>query len=305
MGDTVVPAEAPDWPRVHAMCSDILTRTKDLRIAQLLLRAWVHTRSLTGLHAGVQLLRGLFEEYWDSVYPALDPDDDNDPTERMTVLASLADPDEMLAELRDAPVVRSPVFGTLSLRDLQLAAGRVEPRTDEQPLDAATVSAAFKDCDLEQLRADTQAVCEARNEIESLAKFLEGRVEPADIPNLAPFTAMLDELETELKPRLGERESSGENAESAEAPGDARPEAAAQTRAPTDPTRIASREDVVRMLDSLCAYYRSNEPSSPVPLLLMRARRLATKDFVDIMQDLVPEAMDKIAAIRGPEDKEK
>jgi type VI secretion system protein ImpA len=52
----------------------------------------------------------------------------------------------------------------------------------------------------------------------------------------------------------------------------------------------------------LCDYYRQNEPSSPVPLLLKRARRLATKDFVDIMRDLVPEAMDKVAVIKGPEE---
>jgi type VI secretion system protein ImpA len=55
------------------------------------------------------------------------------------------------------------------------------------------------------------------------------------------------------------------------------------------------------MLDRICDYYSRNEPSSPVPLLLRRARSLVTKDFMGIMQDLAPAAIAQIEAIRGSE----
>jgi type VI secretion system protein ImpA len=42
----------------------------------------------------------------------------------------------------------------------------------------------------------------------------------------------------------------------------------------------------LRVLDSVCSYYRQAEPGSPVPFLLQRARKLATMDFIQAMQEL-------------------
>ena len=57
----------------------------------------------------------------------------------------------------------------------------------------------------------------------------------------------------------------------------------------------------MRALDRICDYYSRNEPSSPVPLLLKRARRLATGSFVDILRDLAPDALAQIEKICGLE----
>ena len=38
----------------------------------------------------------------------------------------------------------------------------------------------------------------------------------------------------------------------------------------------------------------ANEPGSPVPLLLRRAQRLVTMDFVAAMKELMPDAEDKV-----------
>jgi len=51
---------------------------------------------------------------------------------------------------------------------------------------------------------------------------------------------------------------------------------------------------MVRMLDKIYDYYARHEPSSPIPLLLRRARRSLVKDFMDIMQDLAPDALTQI-----------
>ncbi len=64
---------------------------------------------------------------------------------------------------------------------------------------------------------------------------------------------------------------------------------------------IRSRQDVIRMLEQMCKYYEKNEPSSPVPLLLQRAKRIASKDFLEIIRDLSPKALDDIQAIGGIE----
>jgi len=60
---------------------------------------------------------------------------------------------------------------------------------------------------------------------------------------------------------------------------------------------------VVKQIDLICDYYRRNEPSSPVPLILQRARNLVNKDFRAILEDLTPDALEKLQMITGKTDK--
>ncbi len=52
-------------------------------------------------------------------------------------------------------------------------------------------------------------------------------------------------------------------------------------------------------LDQICAYYERFEPSSPIPLLLRRARRLVAGSFEDIVKDLLPDAVGTVESLRG------
>ena len=49
----------------------------------------------------------------------------------------------------------------------------------------------------------------------------------------------------------------------------------------------------------ICDYYRTNEPSSPVPLILQRAQRLVAKDFMEILTELTPDALSQLQVITG------
>lgn len=56
-------------------------------------------------------------------------------------------------------------------------------------------------------------------------------------------------------------------------------------------TAVTSRAEALHLLDLACRYYQENEPSSPLPLLIARARRLADKSFLEILQDLAPDGL--------------
>jgi type VI secretion system protein ImpA len=56
---------------------------------------------------------------------------------------------------------------------------------------------------------------------------------------------------------------------------------------------------VVAAIERICQYYERNEPSSPIPLLLKRAKRLVSKSFIDIVRDLSPDALAKLEVISG------
>jgi type VI secretion system protein ImpA len=64
------------------------------------------------------------------------------------------------------------------------------------------------------------------------------------------------------------------------------PSAAIPT-APAEPA--ATRAAALGLIDAVAAHMQKAEPSSPVPYLLDRARNLATRDFVSLLQDVLPE----------------
>ena len=65
---------------------------------------------------------------------------------------------------------------------------------------------------------------------------------------------------------------------------------------------IRSRQDAERALDAVADFFRANEPSSPIPLLLDRAKRLVAKDFLEVLAELAPEALGPAKAASGIRD---
>jgi len=68
------------------------------------------------------------------------------------------------------------------------------------------------------------------------------------------------------------------------------------------PGQVNTREDVVRALEQIIAYYERNEPSHPLPIVMKRAKRMVTMSFLEIMKDVAPEAMSQAELLRGHSD---
>ena len=62
---------------------------------------------------------------------------------------------------------------------------------------------------------------------------------------------------------------------------------------------VNTRDEAIKALDSVCEFYERNEPSSPLPLLIRRAKRLASKSFLEILRDLAPDAVTEDEALGG------
>ncbi|NWD58193.1 type VI secretion system protein TssA, partial [Pseudomonas veronii] len=76
---------------------------------------------------------------------------------------------------------------------------------------------------------------------------------------------------------------------------------AAAPTAPRPSGDIANRDDVLRSLDKILAYYTRHEPSSPLPVLLNRAKHLVHADFAAIVRNLIPDGMSQFENLRGPD----
>jgi type VI secretion system protein ImpA len=67
----------------------------------------------------------------------------------------------------------------------------------------------------------------------------------------------------------------------------------------TQTGEIRSREEAIRAIDAAVLFFRKYEPSSPVPLLLERARRLVSKGFMEVLEDIAPDGLAQARIIGG------
>lgn len=301
MGDTIVAAEEPDWKAVRSQALDLLGRTRDLRAAAYLTRALSNIDGFPGLHDGLTLVRQLCEQQWDHVHPVLDPDDDNDPTMRVNTLESLSDDETIIPEIRKIPLVSLQGVGSFSLRNIEVAKGELQPTEEESAEgvpDLALIEGAFTDCDLDELQATAEAMSGSIEQALAIESLVTGIVGATEGPNLGELQAVLKEIQPVLAERLAARGVAVEGMEGVEGDG------SGGTAGQPVSGDITSNADVTRMLDKICEYFRRNEPSSPVPLILERAKRLVAKDYMDILRDLTPDAVSQARMITGAEEED-
>jgi type VI secretion system protein ImpA len=304
MGDQVIEGEDPDWRDVKKRALELLSRTKDLRIATYLTLALLRTDQLAGFRDGMALLHGLVRQYWDSVHPLLDPDDDNDPTIRINSLMTLCDRATTLRVLRTTPLVQSRSVGRFSLREVQIASGEHPAVEGEPAIEPRTIEGAFLDCDLDQLQGTHQALAESLEHVAAIESLVTDYVGVSNAPSFEDLRRMLEACEQIVRQHLQRRgvgeEPEGEAEENEDG---GTPDEAGSAKSNGTAKRLTgeihSREDVIRALDKVCEYYERHEPSSPLPLLIRRAKRLASKSFLEIIRDLAPDALGQAQSIGG------
>ena len=301
VGDEFIPGDDPDYKEVTAKALSVMERSHDLRAGVFLANSELRLRGLEGFADATAYIRGVLEQYWDTCHPELDEDDDNDPTMRVNSILALADGSTVVRSLKMAPLTESRTFGRLSLRDISVATGEIAAPADMDNVpDMQSVSAAFQDTDGELLATRLAAVKTAVENVDAINAVFDSQT-PGMGPDLDPLVKTLRQISNQLSEATG---------------GDAEPveddEAFAETgdSAASGPVSggggamgaINSPNDVQNALDRIIAYYQRSEPSSPVPILLERAKRLVGADFLSIVKDMAPHGVENVNLIGGIED---
>jgi type VI secretion system protein ImpA len=289
------PEIPPDWKQVYTLAQDLLARSRDLRVAVLLARAALKLQGYAGFASGLALIEQLLEHRWACVHPQLDADDGNDPTMRVNTLALLCEQGTVLRDVREAELVSSRQCGHFSLRDVDLATGELDKHAGETAPAVSMIDAAFLDADAAAVQATLAALEQAHASVGRIETILTSHVGAAQAMDLGALTRMLRRARDFVRARSGAAQPA---APAQTATADA-VQAAAQPAAAVISADIRSRDDVRRVLEKICAYYAQHEPSSPIPLLLVRAQRLMDKSFLEIMQDLAPDGLTQVHTISG------
>ncbi len=75
-GDWKRELKTSDWDEVIKLSEEALKeKTKDLQIAAWMTEALTHTEGFDGCHSGFEVVNGLLQQFWESLYPEIEDDD--------------------------------------------------------------------------------------------------------------------------------------------------------------------------------------------------------------------------------------
>ena len=155
------------------------------------------------------------------------------------------------------------------------------------------------------LRNNQEQISIALAEVQSMAALLNERVGTINAPDLSSLESTLKEIGDafqeyvpQVSPDRGEQDvpKSINSISSESLPAEIHEGEVVMS----DLNAINNREDVAKAIDLICNYYDLKEPTSPVPLLLRRAKGLLKKDFLAVLEDLAPEGINQAKLVCGP-----
>ena len=296
-GDTVIPAEAPDWAAVERLALALLSRTKDLRVVSHLTRSWIELRGLPGYADGLPVAAEFVQRWWEDAHPRLDSDGEFDPTPRINALAEMAGAHGCAQAARAQSLI-----DTLSVRD----AGRV--------IDGHGAALEHYLGGCERLQADMlrsyadgqaalQAGFDALEAIDAIRACVTDRLGQEWSFDVSDFEKTLRRIRHDVlaaaDAQRPDASATGDGAGADGAPGTTDAAGSARHARLWEAAELSSRDDVRIGLEKMCRYFEVHEPSHPAPILLRRALRLLTLDFYEIIRDLVPEGLPRLDELSG------
>lgn len=268
-----------EWSRIREQALDDLGKSKDLRLLAYLGTALLRTDGLAAFNQTLTTASQWLERYWPQVYPPLD----EDALARRNALNCFADPMAVVDRVWRLPLVASRQHGRFSLRDIEIARGQVAPGPLEAKPDEAAIRLALKELPVEEMTSLEASVAEAIAALNGIDTRMRGEGGPEMAPDFGPLLTQLAKLGKVYHDELASRTE----ADGAALGADGQPVAGAGFTGGA----INSRGEAIRALDAVADYFRRNEPSSPIPLFAERAKRLVAKDFLEVLADIVPDAV--------------
>jgi type VI secretion system protein ImpA len=281
----------PEWRNVLGKIESVFERTRDLRVAMLWLRSMLATQGMTAFPVALQLVCGLLETQWDALHPRPDPDD-KDPYARANALAGLPKVDGVLGEILNARLVALKGVGEVRLRDVEVAFGVLTARKGETTFTREQIDQMIAAADKDQAGVRVCLV-DTQTELKRLGGLMDSRFGPGSGSELKPvLDVVAHALSLTHEPEVAAAEVAG---------GDGATEgggAAAKPKAGISGT-VTSRAEAMRAIDLVCAYLDQHEPTNPAPLFLRRARTLLERNFLELLKELAPAALQDVAKSVG------
>ena len=302
--DDATTASPPQWRTVRDLGIEVISgASKDLEIAAWVTEALLRCDGLVGFIAGVRLMNGLVDAYWDDLFPQ--PDDEGMAT-RVGPIAGLngqSGEGTLSQPLRKLPLFARPDGAAMQLWQFEQSsdlATIVDPERRQQRIDAGVVpydtveneARAAGIAHFTALRDQAVAAAAAWRE---LSDALDARA-GADAPPTRRVGEILDRIAA-VAGRFAAPDSAGPDAGGSEtALGAVASSVSGTESAPGSvaaaipgPAALASREDALRGLAAIAEFFRRTEPLSPLSYTLQEAVRRARMSWPELLAEIVPD----------------
>jgi type VI secretion system protein ImpA len=297
-------AALPHWRAVRDLALEVLSRrSKDIEIAAWLTEALLRYDGLVGIAAGLRVLAGLAENFWDDFFPQPDEEGLAGRLAPIAGLNGVGGEGALMQPLRRIILYSRPDGAPFEfsdyLRSTEVAAigdaERRQQRFDSGVVPFATVeneARAAGGAHFAQLR---ERAAEAVAAWQALGQILDNRAGP-DAPPTSQVRDLLQQIELVAKrftaPANGASEAAA--APLAEPAAGADESATASTPRNDGPT---SREDALRALARIAEFFRRTEPLSPITYTLQEAVRRSRLTWPELLQEIVPDATSRSAIL--------
>ena len=299
-GRSVPPSAETDWREIRNNARDALEKSKDFRLLTHLACSVLRTEGFAAFAETLMVAARWLELWGEEVFPLID----EDAILRRNALNGFADRMATVDGVRRAAILKHPQFGPVSIRDIEIATGLLAlPEGETAAFTADQLEGLFAATAVEDLRT-LQGQLEAA--VTSL-KAIEGAMSSRSGSQATPdFAALADPVARALKRVNDLLATRPADASPADGAADASPNSAADQATngagAANLGAVRTRQDATRALDAVAEFFRTHEPSSPIPLLLERAKRLVAKNFLEVLAELAPEALAPAKAASGVRD---
>ncbi len=315
------------WGEVLETAAELSKSGRDLRLLVIVVRALANDSGFGGLRAGLELLAKSIEVFWESLHPELrdSPSPRDAALRRINALIQLeSEADGVLGDLAKNVFFSVRLDGQVSGSDLEMAMldGQTMLRAAAQGLNekekagllekhetriqrvkkACKAYADQEAANWENLRSEANAALAAFAQLEEILGLkLGAEGKASNLPKLGQFlqrvVATVNNSST-IAPESAGNPPPVTNVTSQE-PSVGLDSSVTTTGAGAIPDRLNSRGDVIKLLDLIIDFYDRTEPSSPIPHLAKRMRRMVPMDFLALMEEMAPSGLKEFKSLAG------
>ncbi len=292
--------KSADWRGVVRLCEQALgEKTKDLELAAALTQGLLYTTGWPGLQAGLALIAGLVENFWETLHPGWD-DGEIITAIRARPLSWLGSSQDFLRAAKRVPLT-APIgdqprswFDYEQSRRVDEAATKANRAAFQELVEAGLITgeqwrSSLAGTPLDRLDAVVAELAACQMALQALEAVCAERYGD-DAPYLLELRNLLDDCHDYLvKYKAGQLDTgpastAAQRSQEGTAEMAATPPAAASVAA-SGP--IQTRDEAFRRLREVADFLRRTEPHSPVSALLERAVRWGNMSFEDLFRDVV------------------
>lgn len=284
-----------NWSELERDCRRLMLRTKDIRVAILYTRCRTRLAGAIGLAEGMRLLAAWLDAFPEHVHPqpAVDSDRDAALEMRINALQALADPEGLLADVREIVLTKS-TLARLQVRDVERAFAH--PRAADA-LAPESVGQQLRDLRSQQLPMMT-AFDEAVADLSAIAGWSAAHLGPQQ-PDLSPLTVLLQRLVEPAPFAASAQEMHSQPERTIDEARQVDPTAPGPTVQVDMPHRTpvngnsapADREAALALIRMARNWFEVHEPSSPIPVLLRRAEQFVGKRYAETVKAIPGELL--------------